>query len=305
MHSKGRLAVLRLRGPEQLGAKVGRNLFTLVYHQQLVGSFFDGGSVMEEYPVWMEDWYPETPVARLETLMHEVSIIVTGMRHALAKKRTSTICNLLERGKELEDILATIVEELLASWPLPEAVLGRLIGTECVADLPKKLEFDFEDLSASDMNRYLIITRALVANMFRAIRIQLLQALNSAVPYLLEADVGLEAGFASLVERSSWVMMLIAENICNDLPLAIGDYEDEGHPQKPRIHGRAIRAWAQLFPLESAMSVNWLPDQQRERLAGLMEYTMGILGMHMHNQATGDVDYTALIAMRQLEDDSP
>jgi hypothetical protein len=252
----------------------------------------------------METWYPETPVARLETLMHEVSIIVTGIRHALVKKHTSKVRDLLVRGKEMENKLATIVEELLASWPLPETVLGRVIGTECVADFPKKLGSDFEDLS-SDTNRCPIITQALVANMFRAIRIQLLQALNSAVPYLLEAGAGVDSEFALLVERSSRVMMLIAENICNDLPLAIGDYEDERDQQKPRIHGRAIRAWVQLFPLQSAMSVKWLSDQQRKRLEGLMEYTTGILGMHMYNKASGDVDYTALIAIRQLEENDP
>ncbi|KAJ4356513.1 uncharacterized protein N0V89_004547 [Didymosphaeria variabile] len=301
IHSKGRLAVLRLRGPEQLSGKIGRNLFTLLYHQQLIGSFFDGGAVMEEYPVWMKEWYPETPVSRLETLMHEVSVLVSGVKKAITKRHTSTLRDLLEQGKEMENTLATIVEELLGSWPHPDVILARMIGNECAADIPQQLEFDIENLNPNDMNKYLMITRALVANMFRAIRIQLLQALNSAVPYLFEAGVGLDLDFALLVERSSQVMMRIAENICNDLPLAIGDYDDNSHPQIPRIHGRAIRAWAQLFPLESAMSVTWLSDQQKERLTQLMEYTMGILGMHMHNKATGDVDYTALIAVRQLE----
>ncbi|KAK7189869.1 hypothetical protein DPSP01_008419 [Paraphaeosphaeria sporulosa] len=305
IHSQGRLAVLRLRGPEQLGEKVGRNLFTLVYHQQLIGSFFDGGSTMDEYPSWMSQWYPETPVARLETLMHEVSVIVSGIRRALAREDAPSLRGLLERGKDMEDTLATIISDLLGSWPHPEVVLARLIGSECAADIPKQLEFDFEDLSDNDMSRYLIITRALVANIFRAIRIQLLQALNSAVPYLLDAEVGLDDRFAALVQRSSRVMMVLAENICNDLPLAIADYEDDTQPREPRIHGRAIRAWAQLFPLESAMSVKWLSDQQKERAAQLMEYTMGILGMHMHDKATGDVDYTALVAIRQLRDDSP
>ncbi|KAL1606528.1 hypothetical protein SLS60_003933 [Paraconiothyrium brasiliense] len=303
IHSKGRLAVLRLRGPQQLSGKIGRNLFTLLYHQQLIGSFFDGGAVMEEYPVWMKEWYPETPVARLETLMHEVSVLVSAVKKAITNKHTSKLVGLLEQGKEMENTLATIVEELLGSWPNPEVILARMIGNECAADIPKQLEFDLEDLSSNDMNKYLIITRALVANMFRAIRIQLLQALNSAVPYLLDAGVGLDLDFALLVERSSQVMMLIAENICNDLPLAIGDYDDDKHPQIPRVHGRAIRAWAQLFPLESAMGVTWLSDPQRERVTQLMEYTMGILGMHMHTKATGDVDYTALIAVRELESD--
>ncbi|KAL5443585.1 hypothetical protein PMIN07_001144 [Paraphaeosphaeria minitans] len=305
IHSQGRLAVLRLRGPEQLGEKVGRNLFTLVYHQQLIGSFFDGGSTMDEYPAWMEQWYPETPVARLEILMHEVSVIVSGIRRALARKHMPSLRDLLELGKNMEDTLATIVSDLLGSWPHPEVVLSRLIGSECAVGITQQLEFDFEDLSDSDMSRYLIVTRALVANIFRAIRIQLLQALNSAVPYLLDADVGLDDGFAALVQRSSRVMMVLAENICNDLPLAIADYEDDTQPQGPRIHGRAIRAWAQLFPLESAMSVKWLSDQQRQRVKQLMEYIMGILGMHMHNKATGDVDYTALIAIRKPQDDSP
>lgn len=255
---------------------------------------------MEEFPAWMQQWYPETPVARLETLMHEVSLLVSGIRKALEKKDMSSLRILLGEARQMEDTLATIVEELLASWPLPEVVLGRMIGVDCVSDLPKQLEFDVEDVSSDDMSRYLIITRALVANIFRAIRIQLLQALNSAVPYLLEADTYLDLDVALLVERSSRVMVLIAENICNDLPLAIGDYDDDGRSNMPRIHGRAIRAWAQLFPLESAMSVKWLSDEQRERLDKLMEYTTGILGMHMHNKAAGDVGYTALIAMRQL-----
>lgn len=260
---------------------------------------------MEEYPAWMNAWYPATPVAQLETLMHEVSVIVSGIRIALVKKDTPTIRNLLARGKDMEDTLATIISDLLGSWPLPEVVLGRLIGSECLPDLPAHLEFDVEDLSPSDMSSYLTITQALVANIFRAIRIQLLQALNSAVPHLVDANVGLDADFSALVERSSTVMMLLAESICNDLPLAIGDYDDDAKPAKPRIHGRAIRAWAQLFPLESAMSVKWLSGQQRERVVQFMEYTMGILGMHVRNQATGDVDYTALVAIRQLQNDSP
>ncbi|KAF2449019.1 hypothetical protein P171DRAFT_428968 [Karstenula rhodostoma CBS 690.94] len=306
IHSNGRLAVLRLRGPSQLSGKIGRNLFTLIYHQQLVGSFFDGGEVMDEYPAWMQTWYPATPMARLETLMHDVSVLVAGIRRALAGHRTSVLRELLERGREMEDTLATIVQDLLGSWPHPKLVLGRLIGSECVADIPAEFEFDVEDIAHGDMDRYLVITRALVANVFRAIRIQLLQALNSAVPHLLDADdVGLDAGLAALVERSSSVMVVLVENICTDLPLAIGDYEDEGEEVKPRIHGRAMRAWAQLFPLESALGVKWLSDPQRQRVARLMEYTMGILGMNMLKEATGDVDYTALVAMRQLEANEP
>lgn len=231
--------------------------------------------------------------------MHEVSAIVSGVRCALAKMHIPALEALLTRGKTIEDVLATAIEDLLGEWPLPDDVLARLLGSDCDAEIPNSTGFGFdsEDVASGDMSRCLTITRTLVANIFRATRIQLLHALNSAVPYLFDAGTDLEANVAALVARSSSVMMQLAENISNDLPLALGDCEDVT-AQKPRIYGRAIRAWTQLFPLESAMSVTWLSEQQRERVARLMEDVMGILGMHLHTKASGNVDFAALPALR-------
>ncbi|KAF1972331.1 hypothetical protein BU23DRAFT_599657 [Bimuria novae-zelandiae CBS 107.79] len=311
IHSQGRLAVMRLRGAQQLQSKTGRNLFVLLYHQQLIGSFFDGGHVLQEYPEWIQQISYSTPVASVETLIHEVSTLVTSINRGIHKYQTRAVRELLQKGREMEDRLSTAVHGLPECWPHPEAIAARLTGLGRPADLPKQLEFDVEDLP-ENMDRYAQVTKALIANIFRATRMRLLQALSLAVTYLVfQSGHDHDPELSALPERFSFVMVQIAECICTDIPLAIGDYEeqclgtrkvperkdDDGDPfshvflaedcsyhschDRHRIHGRAIRAWTMIFPLESALELTSLSDRQRGRLEGMMEYIKGLVGINL------------------------
>lgn len=295
--------MLRLRGPQQLRRKAGRNLFVLLYHQHLLGSFQDGGHVLEEYEMWLRVWYPNTPIARLVTLMHEVSRLVIEIKEAVSQQQTHLVRQLLERGKLMEGSLSTVVQDFLGSWPDIQDIRGRLTGRDRLPDLPKQLRFDVEDLPDS-LDRYTTITKALVANIFRAIRIRLLQSLSMAVTHLVSSsDSGVD--LIALPERFSMVMQQVSESICNDVPLAISDdgeqqdggrettrFEDTGNApmvlhhydnrrQKHRIHGRGMRAWSMLFPLESAINVVPLSDGLRGRLAQVLENTKRIVGIDL------------------------
>ena len=193
------------------------------------------------------------------------------------------------------------------SWPEHSDILGRLTGSDRPIDLPNQLTSDFVGLP-ENLNIYADITRALTANLFRAIRIRLLQALNSSSGHLVLRDAS-RSYLHELSIRFNHVMQKTAEMIYRDVPLAISNcnrYElnnpelpgqrgkdtlSRGHVsnigaycskhscRKYRIHGRALRAWLMLFPLESALTVDSIPESLRERLKGSLNYTRNIMGL--------------------------
>ena len=281
--------MVRLRGPQQLHTKTGRNLFVLFYHQQLIWSFGGCGAILEEFPEWVNDWYPDTPVARLELAMHTVSGLASDIRKAVSKRQTALVEDMIERGKKLEESLSTVVHDLLHSWPDYEDVLGRITGRDRLIDLPARLEFDFEDLP-NNMDIYVNIIRALMANSFRATRIHLLLALNHAVTYLI-SNGNRDSDLNALPERFSQVLQKVAEAISNDVPTAIdgyggqqSDHCDSNIPnnchndRKPQVYGRAIRAWSMKFPLQSALIIPSIPEGIRKQLEGILQYAKGIVG---------------------------
>ncbi|KAJ4294195.1 hypothetical protein N0V90_007885 [Kalmusia sp. IMI 367209] len=286
IHSQGRLAVLRLRGSEQLKTKTGRNLFTLLYHQQLIGSFLHGGSVMEEFPKWMNDLYPTTPMSNLETLMHNASSLVSGIRRSLQTKETEMLLQLFLKGIEMEEILERMSHEIPAMWPYPEDVIKRLAGTDRPADLPQSLsEKQLGDLP-ENLSQYRGVSRALVMNIYRAVRIHLLEAVTSAIPPLRKTDTVNDIDFAMIEERSLSSMKQASGSICDDVRIAIGDYDRDGSPMTNPICGRAFRAWSQLWPLQSALSVKLLSDRERERLEEMLEYVKEVVGINMATEVT-------------------
>lgn len=245
--------------------------------------------MLHEFPTWLRDWYPDTPMARLQSLMHEVSNFLSEMRIATTQQQTLVVGLLLSRGKEMEDKLSTIMQQLPTQWPRPSDIVGRCTGTDLPLDVPEEIEFDFEDLRGG-LHRYTNITRAMITNIFRATRIHLLQALDSAMTYLAVKNSSVsDKGMRGISLKST--MAQIAESICNDVPLGIGDYptqqhslDEESHEHRGdqyHIHGRAIRAWTMLFPLESAMGVMSIPNDLRERLVGLHEHARGIVGIDL------------------------
>lgn len=277
IHSQGRLVILRLRGPEQLRTKIGRNLFTLLYHQQLIGSFFEGGSVMEEYPDWMREWYPETPVAKLETSMHAVSSLVSRLRRALNARDMDELLHLVIQAKEMEATLAEVAQELPESWPNSEEVAKRITGKDRPADVPQTSRAYGDATNMPDTVRN--ITRFLVVNIHRAIRIHLIQALNSGISSLLEHGIALDIEVVTFGEHADAKMIQISEKICRDVPLAIEGYDSSYAPERPMIYGRAFRAWSQLFPLQSALGVKSLSPHQRHQLSSMLEYAKNFVGI--------------------------
>lgn len=308
MHSKGRLAIVRLRGPQQLQNKIGRNLFILFYHQQLVWSYDDCGAILQEYPTWADEWYPNTPIARLEILMHEVSCFVSDVKQSTATSNLLVVENLLERGRVLEDRLSTAAETFLVSWPEHKDILGRLTGSDRHIDLPEQLRSNFDDLP-SNLDIYANITRALTANLLRAIHIRLLQALNLALQHPIMQGTS-QSNLEELAIQLRHVMLKRAEEIQRDVPLAIGDcrgYQRGNHQTsnqcgegtlgheravkmdghqchhsygRYRIHGRALRAWITLFPLESALTVELMPESLRKRLTRSLNCTQEMMGLN-------------------------
>ncbi|KAF2189333.1 hypothetical protein K469DRAFT_683740 [Zopfia rhizophila CBS 207.26] len=67
-HSPGRLAPLRLRGREQLQTQAGRNLFIILYHEQLVASFIGKSEPLEECPSWIYEASPPSPIMSMRLL---------------------------------------------------------------------------------------------------------------------------------------------------------------------------------------------------------------------------------------------
>ncbi|KAF2010498.1 hypothetical protein BU24DRAFT_454859 [Aaosphaeria arxii CBS 175.79] len=87
-HGKGRLAILRLRGPEQLDTQAGRNLFIVIYSEQLNGSLFHrNGQVLDEAPTWLRDRFPVSPIVNQIMLMHDVSVYLKKLDDLLRARK--------------------------------------------------------------------------------------------------------------------------------------------------------------------------------------------------------------------------
>lgn len=283
MHSQGRLAVLRLRGPKQLQTKSGRNLFTLLYHQQLIASFMYGGGLMEEYPTWMNHLYPKTTLASMEIMMHQASSLKIGMRAAMDAEDTDRLAQLFLDAMQLDETLDRTTREIPPTWPYPENIISRIAGTDRPADLPHPLsEQELADLP-EHLPHYRDITQALVANISRAIRIQILQGIKEAIPSLRNSHIALEMNLDIAEEQSSYKMEQASIGICDNIQLAVG--EPAENSTDPRIYGRAFRAWSQLWPMQCALSVESLSVKVLGLLLEKLEYIRRVVGITMAAEA--------------------
>jgi hypothetical protein len=98
-----------LRGPEQLRTQAGRNLFIILYQEQLISSFCGGDEVLKECNTWMREAFPPSPVVSMMLLMHDVSIFVRQVEAALKRKPDpSEASEILEKGVMLDNMLTDL-----------------------------------------------------------------------------------------------------------------------------------------------------------------------------------------------------
>jgi len=71
-HSSGRLALLKLRGREQLNTVSGRSVFITLQNEQLMSHFTNDTAPSEEVNSWMYGAFPPSPVVVMELIMHDI-----------------------------------------------------------------------------------------------------------------------------------------------------------------------------------------------------------------------------------------
>ncbi|KAF2462868.1 uncharacterized protein BDR25DRAFT_118150 [Lindgomyces ingoldianus] len=141
-HGPGRLALLRLRGPEQLETITGRNLFTLLYHDQLISTFLGNGELMDEFPAWMHRSYPPSPMKSMKLLMHEISCLLSCLKKVLSRSQTKATTQMAQIRKRVSVYQSVddfdhnaYLEGIHNDWPLEDTE-----ATDFVLDMYEKAD---------------------------------------------------------------------------------------------------------------------------------------------------------------------
>ncbi|KAF2732738.1 hypothetical protein EJ04DRAFT_513699 [Polyplosphaeria fusca] len=102
-HGPGRAAILRMRGREQFETRDGRNMFIIMYHEQLVSSLLGNGEPLDESPFWLHDACDLSPVISLQLFMHDTACFVSRCRTGLRewKSGSALFASLLRSGLSL------------------------------------------------------------------------------------------------------------------------------------------------------------------------------------------------------------
>src|SRR5262245_14987930 len=139
-HGPGRLAILRLRGREQLRTKTGRNLFTLLYHEQLASCLLGNGELLSEFPDWMRKEYPRTPLSYMELMVQEISCLCYSFRKTVLRDHPSKgehLRSLIHKGQLFNDAFdAMDFRDMMHVWPKHDQLVRRALGIDRPRDLP-------------------------------------------------------------------------------------------------------------------------------------------------------------------------
>lgn len=109
-HATGRLAILRLRGVDQLKTQSGRNLFVILYQEQLIASFLGENNVLDECTSWMREIFPPSLIVSMMLLMHDVSLFLRGLKKLFGqgKPGSNQLLQLLKRGVMWDEMIADL-----------------------------------------------------------------------------------------------------------------------------------------------------------------------------------------------------
>ncbi|KAF2106100.1 hypothetical protein BDV96DRAFT_694361 [Lophiotrema nucula] len=278
-HNPGRLAILRLRGPSQLRSKSGRNLFTLLRHEQLVASFTGEGDLKDEFSTWMSEHYPPTPIAKIQSQMYEVSCLISTIRKAVRRRKGEQVLALINKGMHMEEGLFQS-EQVPVNWPKDIDVVKRATGTDRHSDLPAPLSIDATKHFSQNIASYVNCTQALLRNMYQTVHLHLLRALLGALPLVHEgsSDTGINIDW---LLQNLWEARVraLATAICNDARAAIGEYDRDGQELEAPIVGYGFRAYLQLWPLQTALEVDHLDPQERKNIVKSLRHIHEVIGI--------------------------
>ncbi|KAF2109956.1 hypothetical protein BDV96DRAFT_229807 [Lophiotrema nucula] len=111
-HGPGRLALLRLRGRDQFNSRDGRNIFIILYHEQLISSLLGNGEPLDESPFWLHDACDLSPIVSLQLLMHDITCFVTRCRTGLKQWKSKSVLftSLLRTGLSLSKLASSMLD---------------------------------------------------------------------------------------------------------------------------------------------------------------------------------------------------
>lgn len=270
VHGRGRLALLRLRGREQLKTKAGRNLFTLIYHQQLASCILDHGEPLPEYPSWLESCCQTSPSCNLVQRWHDVVSLCSQFQKYLSNYsplQNGRLQDLLDRGQELDKNLDSHFRTVCGSYrglvKMQDPVFDR------IADVPSWSGLDHEPAL------YAELTWRMVDNLYRGIRIYLLNCMLKGLPLLAAPALDYQA------LGSEWTNTIntLAMEINNDIPFILGECDSSGKKRANYISGTAFRAYMMILPLRAAVKSAALSDENRQMLEEQLRYVVDMRGL--------------------------
>ncbi|KAF2193113.1 hypothetical protein K469DRAFT_693169 [Zopfia rhizophila CBS 207.26] len=300
-HGPGRLALLRLRGKEQLHTKLGRNLFTLLYHEQLMSTLLGNGEPMDEFPEWTHEVYPSTTVVEMELIIHKISCLISYFKKVMSrpsssrKQKAEKLIPLLRKGIVVNDSLEAFhVHNLGTDWPRRSEVEARALGTDRERDLPPDVGMD------APPETLIGISRRTATNIYRAVQIQLLETMLAALSYLPsnlppkspsplskhpEIDIDPPVLKARWTRRST----AIAEYISSSIPYALGSHNEKGEKLENPVPGFAFRGYLMLLPLKMALGASRISEETKEEIRGWLKHIGEVAGIGMAGRIAGIV----------------
>jgi hypothetical protein len=130
IHGTGRLAILRLRGLEQLSTQSGRNLFVILYQEHLISCFLGNSDLLDECIIWMRATFPPSPIVAMMLLMHDVCAYLKKLKNAYRKEKPSIqkIQNFLNEGKKWHDMSKDLLQVFQSGEAADSATLRHYTG---------------------------------------------------------------------------------------------------------------------------------------------------------------------------------
>ena len=224
--------------------------------------------------------YPRTPIYHVSLLSYEIWSLDSKFRHLSSKPSRSLttqlhILALIREGMILYNALDSVDTGHRSSWPLSDDFERRVVGEDGHPDLAPGHKMEQET------NTYMDITRALLHNQRRALGIRLLDVMLSALSLVTNPFSYISENTG--IQPTHWtdVIARLTEEICKDLPLALGEKDRRLQPFANQIPGKALRAYFSLLPLQVVLESTHVSPMKKQFVMEILKDVQRVAGFRL------------------------